>query len=133
MSNDHVVWHTVKLRVLPRLETNAGFFRFLMKGIKNDFLIGNSRQISCFLLASKVFTLYQIQMVDTVLQESLLSLLSQIQSWKSFMNLENIWKQDYIFFILYSAKKWDVPSWPTYQPTMSLFSPSMLNLPTYPK
>ena len=38
-----------------------------------------------------------------------------------------------VFFLLYSAKKWEVPSWPTYQPTMSLFSPSILNIPTYPK
>ena len=30
-------------------------------------------------------------------------------------------------------KKSDVPSWPTYQPTMSHFSPTMLYLPTYPK
>ena len=44
---------------------------------------------------------------------------------------------NFLFFLFSSfylvQKKWDVPSWPTYQPTMSLFSPSMLNLPTYPK
>ena len=38
-----------------------------------------------------------------------------------------------IFFILPSAKKSDVPSLETYQPTMSYFRPIMPNLPTYLK
>ena len=38
------------------------------------------------------------------------------------------------FFGIYLVQKIsDVPSWPTYQPTMSDFRPIMLNLPTYLK
>ena len=41
---------------------------------------------------------------------------------------------NFLFFVLYLVqKKWDVPSWQTYQPTTSLFSPTKLYLPTYPK
>ena len=44
---------------------------------------------------------------------------------------------NFLFFLFSSfylvQKKWDVPSWPTYQPTMSLLRPTMLDLPTYPK
>ena len=45
---------------------------------------------------------------------------------KKFFFLDN-----FLFFALYLVqKKSDVPSWPTYQPTMSLFSPTLLYLPT---